>query len=602
MNLSGRFSCSAIDVSLSILDGLNTPFSQHCATLLRSKKYAEYLDLEVKPSTYKDPKAFFDDYIAVSLLSKFPNFPLEVDREKVAIEKFLGSERTCSETFFRLRSLRNGGVSITSPLHTIFHSARVKISALLGPFNWDSVESDFGFGPGACIGLKNRQGDSYYKFGHLRPTTTEGNAVLAFTAIRRVPGWFYHLSQNSGAEPSISSLELVRGNRITTVPKNAKTDRVIAIEPMLNMFIQKGIGASLRRKLRKVGLNLNSQQLNQDLAREGSLDGSLATIDLSSASDTVSLCLVEDLLPSDWCDALKQCRSPIGILPSGESILYRKVSSMGNGYTFELESLIFWALASSTMSYLNERDRRLAVYGDDIIVPTRCAELLLEVLSFAGFTPNRDKTFTEGPFRESCGKHYFLGTDVTPLYIRNDVRTIERHLWLANSIRRLGFRLRGTGYGVDSRLLDGWGVSISRLPAMFKHPRVPLYISNGMDGPDSWLGGDFDECHPRKARFGLEGFEVKVLHRVYVKRLGHGIPQLLKSLFYGEKVGRGDDSDDDTRQKSLRITGKKLPGHIDALTGVSRGVGLDNIPLSRYKLRIIRSLIPQWGDTGPWVG
>jgi len=592
--------CIAISVSLDILEGINTPYSRFCASLLKSGNYTDYLKESPNPGDFDDPRSFFDAYISANLLSKFPNFALDVDRDAVAMEAFLASESACKQANLNLTALRRGKINFSSPLAAVFHSARVKIGALLGPFNWDSVEHDFGFGPGACIGLRRRQGDSYYKFGHLRPTSTEGNLIIAETAISRIPRWRNPLHDEC-AIPTQLSIDIVKGNRVTTVPKDAKKNRVIAIEPMLNMFIQKGIGASLRRKLKRVGVNLDSQQLNQELARKGSLDGTLATIDLKSASDTVSLALVEDLLPTDWVEAIKRSRSPYGVLPDGSVVLYRKVSSMGNGFTFELESLIFWALTTAVMAYLNEVDRSFAVYGDDIVVPSGCSELLLEVLAFAGFTPNKEKTFTSGPFRESCGKHYFRGFDVTPLYIRNDVRSTERKLWLANSIRRLAYRLNGSGYGCDSRLLYAWGQALTGLPAKFRKPRVPLYIRDGVEGPDSWLAGDFDESKPRRARFGLEGFEVDVLIRTYKKVRGQGNAQLLKSLFFCEKKSCRANSIDPLRWKRLPISCLKSAGLIDALHGIGDGVGLDSIPLSSYKHRVVRTLVPQWGDAGPWT-
>ena len=54
---------------------------------------ASLIGLEIDPSRYDSAWDFFDDYICVTLLSKFPNFDLGIDREKVAIDKFLDSER-----------------------------------------------------------------------------------------------------------------------------------------------------------------------------------------------------------------------------------------------------------------------------------------------------------------------------------------------------------------------------------------------------------------------------------------------------------------------------------------------------------------------------
>jgi hypothetical protein len=184
-----------------------------------------------------------------------------------------------------------------------------------------------------------------------------------------IPMWNHIVC--SSTEGPRQPVKLVKGNSIITVPKNYKTDRTIAKEPCMNIYIQKGIGRCIRKRLKRVGIDLDDQKRNQEGARIGSLDGSLATIDLSMASDTVALELVSFLLPNDWWWALEQCRSPVGVLPSGELVAYQKISSMGNGFTFELESLLFWAICQQVAcSNINETDCRILVYGDDIVVPT----------------------------------------------------------------------------------------------------------------------------------------------------------------------------------------------------------------------------------------
>jgi hypothetical protein len=100
----------------------------------------------------------------------------------------------------------------------------------------------------------------------------------------------------------------------------------------------------------------------------------------------------------------------------GKPILYEKFSSMGNGYTFALETLIFWALGKAVNSLTG--GVVLSVYGDDIICSDCSAALLMEVLQWCGFVLNRDKSFVTGPFRESCGADWHTGTRVTPQYIR----------------------------------------------------------------------------------------------------------------------------------------------------------------------------------------
>jgi hypothetical protein len=205
---------------------------------------------------------------------------------------------------------------------------------------------------------------------------------------------------------------------LSFVPKDAKIHRSIVVEPALNSMVQRGIGRLLKEKLRSQGVDLYDQTRNQRLARVGSLDGSLATIDLSSASDTLSRELVYELLPLDWAIFLNYSRTS-EVKYKGNLIQLEKWSSMGNGYTFELESMIFYALAFGVCRDLGLPTQSISVYGDDIIVPVEAYTRLRRVLEFCGFTVNNQKSFYSGPFRESCGKDYLSGIDVRPIYVKD---------------------------------------------------------------------------------------------------------------------------------------------------------------------------------------
>jgi len=155
-------------------------------------------------------------------------------------------------------------------------------------------------------------------------------------------------------EETESYLNLVPGNVLFTVPKNHDIDRCACKEPDLNMFMQKGLGDYIAKCLRRVGIDLNDQSKNRDLAREGSINGLLATIDLSSASDSVSSGLVELLLPDIWFSLLDSIRSPVTII-DGEEHTNAMFSSMGNGFTFELESLIFYSIARASAYFMGDK-------------------------------------------------------------------------------------------------------------------------------------------------------------------------------------------------------------------------------------------------------
>lgn len=566
---SRRWFSSVQQLAGSIFCAVGSPVALSQEIRLRNRDFMGLVSCSVDPRGYDCAAAFAGDYLVSELFSKFPSWDLGIDREKVALSKFADSERICLETNRRLRaSVEWDFKKVLSPA-AVLHTAAAKIRWLLGDFSWSDAERFFGFGPGATFALSRRHRDPFYKFSGI-PEATRECAVAGQAVIDSIPGWRFHLQTILSAESESDSLiNIAPGNRVTTVPKNAKTDRVIAIEPALNMFIQKGIGGVIRRRLRRVGINLNDQTPNQRMAREGSITGKLATIDLSAASDSVAYELVRQLLPSDWFAALELCRSSVGILPSGEKIYYQKFSSMGNGYTFELESLIFWALISAVQSLTGRVGSRFLVYGDDIVVHVDEAPDVIEVLSYCGFSCNMKKTFVDGPFRESCGKHYFRGVDVTPFYVRKDMN-VEQMLLFCNNLRRYA-RL---AYGLDGRFQSVYEEAVSMLPQKLRRPRLP-------DGfGDAALIGDFDECTPSRAPRGFEGWRIAVrLPVIKGVRVG-GWPYLLRQLLgVPERVAQD-------LSEGMRLTGG------ESLLGA--------IPES-ISYKVCKVLVPRWEDFGPWL-
>jgi hypothetical protein len=584
-----RSTSAASAVASEIFLGLGSDLSNRISLLLREKRFKELLDIKINPLDYSCPSKFRDDYLCSELLSKFDSFDLDIDRSKLAIEKFLAAEKHCEQTNSRLSSRYEPGCLSPYSPESFIWTARGKIARLLGPLNWDECSQYFGFGPGASTSLRRNRSEAYFKFGVAKPHTTEANSVLAYTAIRSVPRWYNYLSCLAGRDPDELSLEpiwkqidslltIVPGNRITTVPKSAKIDRVIAIEPDLNMYIQKGIGGVIRSRLKRVGIDLNDQSRNQRLALEGSTSNKLCTIDLSAASDSISLELCRLLLPDDWFLAIKQSRSPVGTLPDGKLLTYHKVSSMGNGFTFELESLLFWALASSVVTLLTPADRRLAIYGDDIIMSSSISHTYLWLLKFVGFTANEDKTFIDGPFRESCGKHYFLGVDVTPFYIRKDIASPDRLIWAANSIRSWA----KLSYGLDPRLRRAYQFVLSELPAPLRKPTIPESLGHIA------LWGDFDEVCPKKLGNGIEGFRAYGFSCRTEYIFPDDEPLLIRNLFNLQK------RDNTPPFSSGSIVSKKIEEGLDACGVIHRS--------PRVKWRVVKPPVVQWESYGPWLG
>ncbi|DAD50613.1 RNA-directed RNA polymerase [ssRNA phage SRR6050738_1] len=224
---------------------------------------------------------------------------------------------------------------------------------------------------------------------------------------------------------SEEGIHVVAGSHLTTVPKNETTERTIAIEPSGNMALQLALGEYISDVLRRIGLDIRDQQpKNKLLAMQGSITDGLVIIDLKSASDMFSIKLVKRLLPDGVYRAMMHFRSPQTVLPNGDVEVLHMMSTMGNGFTFPMMTLIFAALVyangvkQGTMHRWIDWTKR-AVFGDDIIVPSCEAESLITILVSCGFIVNRDKSYLEGPFRESCGGDYYYGYDVTPVYVKS---------------------------------------------------------------------------------------------------------------------------------------------------------------------------------------
>ncbi|UJQ85088.1 MAG: putative replicase protein [Etongtovirus faecivicinum] len=226
----------------------------------------------------------------------------------------------------------------------------------------------------------------------------------------------------------------IKGNVMFTVPKSADIDRVCCKEPDLNMYYQLGVGGLIRRSLMKAGINLNDQRINASLAKQASITGELATVDLSSASDSITTMIVSRLLPANWFVVMDNLRSRYTSI-DGKWHENAMFSSMGNGFTFELESLIFWALARS-VCYLQGIRGRISVYGDDIIIPSSAVKCLTQVFGFCGFQVNTQKTHVNTGFNESCGAHYYHGIDVKPFYLRRPFRDVTDLINQLNHLRR----------------------------------------------------------------------------------------------------------------------------------------------------------------------
>lgn len=488
-------------IFFALCKSVDTPISLGAWLRFKHNQLA-LAEMELPVRDYLTASSFKFDYSVVSFLSKWKGLDTKIDLEAVALQKFTSSEVSCGEANVRIKRAREIGDQNPFFSSVIF-TAKTKIASLLGPFDWSLLEKGYGWGPGATDDIRRRNAFVDEKLSKL-PISCTNRALPIF---RRVLSLDLHWScvvlgvrlEDLGGPFSFLDDVVFRITEeciIDTVPKSAKTHRVIAKEPRANGFLQKGVGSFVRKRLKCVGVDLDDQGVNQRGASRAYADH-LATLDLKAASDSMPIELVFELLPSDWASALDRLRSHKAKMPDGQTITLNKFSSMGNGFTFELESLIFWALASSVLSFISP-GAEPSIYGDDIICPAESAGPLIDILAYVGFQVNKEKSFITGNFYESCGKHFFKQEDVTPCYQKEALDEEIELLRCGNRIVRLAYRL-GDGDQLCKELFSAWSAAW-RQGKFSRRFQIPF----GIEGDDGWLlPADYFDARPQDANLGI---------------------------------------------------------------------------------------------------
>jgi len=259
--------------------------------------------------------------------------------------------------------------------------------------------------------------------------------------------------------------------KVISVPKTLKTPRIIAMEPTAMQYVQQAV---LREVLESLGgidylrefLGFTDQTPNQRMAREGSLKGELATLDLSEASDRVSNQLVRALVHRwpHFGEALDATRSRKADVPGYGVIRLAKFASMGSALCFPVEAMVFLTIIflGIQKELRTPLDRRMIksfvgkvrVYGDDIIVPVEYAFTVVSELENFGFRVNESKSYWNGKFRESCGKDYYAGTDVSIVRCRRVFPTRRQDAQEVISLVSLRNQLYHAGWWSTVEWLD----------------------------------------------------------------------------------------------------------------------------------------------------
>lgn len=399
----------------SVLTELDSAVSLSQLIRLRHNMWDEIVQCEINPMCYRDSPygaaQFAKDYQAAELLRKCEGLPTSFDQDAAALHGYLESERSNARTNLRFMQMLDHPTWDGMPAAVVesLHAVQTFCAGVLGKI---PRALRFRFGKGSTYessGWQVRSATLLDKLSN-NPSVTAGAMPIFKWAVDGT--WF---EKTLCCEDPYRTYQLVesRGERFALVNKNSKTRRTISLQPGGNLLLQLAIGQEIRDRLRRaLGCDLDhAQGRHQRLAAAASRSGEDVTIDVRSASNSVALNAVRfALLQADlWGDILEALRCP-HIELQGKWHKLEMFSAMGNGFTFELETLLFHAIVRSVCP-----DGDVSVYGDDIICPRRYADTVLSALKFWGFEPNLRKTSINGVFRESCGGDYFDGFCVSPV-------------------------------------------------------------------------------------------------------------------------------------------------------------------------------------------
>lgn len=302
------------------------------------------------------------------------------------------------------------------------------LTSTLGPYRFQ--EWRFRHGPGA---VSERRGRFFNKYSWSNWSQRLENVYpLADCGFHNYASW-----ADGATDRQIGSTD--PSSRLISVWKTFAKPRLIAAEPSEHQWCQQNLWHYFCERSSKTWIGdyvrFKDQSRNQALCIRGSRDGSLTTTDLSAASDRVTCHAVGQFfsgnapllvaLQASRTRFLEQsiCKDAAG------KLTLRKFSTMGSACTFPIQSLMFFGIclaAIVTKRQLQARPtnlrllaRDVAVFGDDLIIPTDSRELLFRGLELLHFKVNKAKSFYTGLYRESCGVNAFRGVVVTPAYWRS---------------------------------------------------------------------------------------------------------------------------------------------------------------------------------------
>lgn len=380
---------------------LHADLFQHTATLPQSNI------VEIRKVSYEIPR-YASPYVVkckAQLAGWLKRYRFKSDvLSDAELEK-----RTDDKMFADL--LRVGAVKGPLSFRTtkVLQLARCYIKRVLGQYNEEEILPYCQFSRNGTVGFS---GEDVYLDRKIFPgcspsgTLTEHRWFKQHLLGDRV--LWQMIAMNYAVTPNvIGSLKQVN------VPKTALIKRPVCPNSLIGSYRSIGIGELIREKMSDAGIDLNHlQEEHRRLAKRASRRMHLVTADIAGGSLNFTSSIMNRLYPRDWFCAMKYGRT--SYMDIGDRTVWSPAfMAMGIGFTFTAMSLAFHAILLA-IRQLSKLDGRISVFGDDLIYPIKMHHYVVGVFNDLNIPINMDKTFTDLPFRESCGGDYYDHVDVRP--------------------------------------------------------------------------------------------------------------------------------------------------------------------------------------------
>jgi hypothetical protein len=276
-------------------DGLMDPcFCSEFDDVLRHGTVAEIRSLNPTPDSQMDVATFKATYQLQSVLKRY-RFQTDIWSDEELTQQAIDGFK---ETQRRLAAVDLDSLPAIS--QRVLDLAASYIAKTLGEYSEEEHRNLCRFGRRASVGIPARAACEAARWE--LPISGSHEQIAWFDSeMSQIPSVQEYWAKCKGSDPERSTYQVTSSLTLALVPKTFKSLRAIMPNTTIGSYMSYGLGEMIRKRLKRKGFDIKTlQQRHKVLARQASVNNLFTTADLSSASDSITVALVERLFPADW--------------------------------------------------------------------------------------------------------------------------------------------------------------------------------------------------------------------------------------------------------------------------------------------------------------